>query len=163
MDKIAATQNQRDWNRSWMTLAVFILAVVGGGILIGVNNIPGEWYAGLAKPTFNPPNWIFAPVWTVLYVLIAIAGWRTWRRNARGGAMFLWWTQLALNFLWSPVFFGAQRPGVALAIILTLLVIIVLFIVVSWRRDRLTALLFAPYAAWVAFASLLNTSIYQLN
>src|SRR4051794_28977474 len=79
---------------------------------------PGEWYAALAKPSFNPPNWLFAPVWTVLYVLIAVAGWRTFERDQRGGPMKLWWAQLALNFLWSPVFFGAHRIGLALLIIL---------------------------------------------
>ena len=90
----------------------FLLLVVGGGLLIGFLTIPGPWYEALAKPSFNPPNWLFGPVWTILYVLIAIAGWRIWRRDPRGTPMKLWWLQLVLNFLWSPSFFAhaADRP-----------------------------------------------------
>jgi len=85
-------------------LLVFLVLVVGAGWAIGVTNLPGAWYAGLAKPAFNPPNWVFAPVWTVLYVLIAIAGWRVWTRDRAGWPMKLWAAQLALNWAWSPVF-----------------------------------------------------------
>ena len=136
--------------------------VAGGGLLIGWLTAQGEWYAHLQKPAFKPPNWIFAPVWTVLYVLIAIAGWRVWQREARA-PMTLWWVQLALNFLWSPTFFAAHRIGLALAIVLLLLAVIFAFIAASWRLDRVAALLFAPYAVWVAFASVLNASILMLN
>ena len=92
----------------------FILLVVGGGLLIGFLTAPGPWYEALAKPSFNPPNWLFGPVWTVLYVFIAIAGWRIWQRERPGTAMKLWWLQLVLNFLWSPVFFALQQIGLAL-------------------------------------------------
>ena len=146
-----------------VALLVFLVIVVGGGLLIGTFTLPGEWYAGLAKPAFNPPNWIFGPVWTVLYVPIAVVGWRTWVRDGRGSLMAIWWGQLALNFLWSPVFFGAHRIGLALADILALLAAILAFIALSWTRDRVAAWLFVPYAAWVAFASLLNAAIWQLN
>ncbi|MGB9043465.1 MAG: TspO/MBR family protein, partial [Pseudolabrys sp.] len=88
--------------RSYLTLALFILLVLGGGTLIGLMTLPGEWYAELAKPPFNPPNWIFAPVWTLLYIMVAVAGWRTWQRGPRSAAMALWFVQLALNFVWSP-------------------------------------------------------------
>jgi tryptophan-rich sensory protein len=145
------------------SLTLFLLLVVGGGLAIGFLTAPGEWYAGLAKPSFNPPNWLFAPVWTVLYVLIAIVGWRTFERDRRGGPVKLWWAQLALNFLWSPVFFGAHRIGLALLIILLLLAAILAFIVVVRRQDSVAASLFTPYAAWVAFASVLNGSILVLN
>ncbi len=144
-------------------LTPFILLVVGGGLLIGFFTAPGEWYAALAKPSFNPPNWLFGPVWTVLYVFVAVAGWRTWERGRTEPAMKLWWSQLALNFLWSPVFFGMRQTGLALVIILLLLVTALAFMAAVWRRDRASALLFAPYALWVAFASLLNASIWQLN
>lgn len=147
----------------YLTLACFLLLVVGGGIVIGITTPPGEWYASLTKPSFNPPNWIFGPVWTMLYVLIAIAGWRTWERRKGGGTMALWWAQLILNFAWSPVFFGWQMPGLALAVILALLAAIIAFVGATWRVDRLSALLFLPYAAWVAFASALNGAIVTLN
>ncbi len=144
-------------------LILFLILVVGVGLLIGVTTLPGAWYAALAKPSFNPPNWIFAPVWTVLYIMIAIAGWRTWTRHRHGGSMQVWIVQLALNFLWSPTFFAAHWTGAALIVILLLLVSIIAFIAMSWRRDALAAWLFVPYALWVAFASLLNASIWHLN
>ena len=146
-----------------LRLSLFLVFVVGGGLVIGFLTTPGAWYAGLAKPSFNPPNWLFGPVWTVLYILIAIAGWRAWHASAGGWPMRLWWGQLALNFLWSPVFFGAHQIGLALVIILLLLAAIVGFIATAWRRDRVAALLFVPYAAWVAFASSLNASLLVLN
>jgi len=149
--------------RSYLTLALFVLLVLGGGTLIGLMTLPGEWYAGLAKPPFNPPNWIFAPVWTLLYIMVAVAGWRTWQRGPRSAAMALWFVQLALNFVWSPVFFGAHRIGGALAVIVALLAAIIAFIVMAWPRDRIAALLFTPYAGWVAFATLLNGALWYLN
>lgn len=144
-------------------LAPFVFLVVGGGLLIAFFTVPGAWYEALAKPFFNPPNWLFGPVWTVLYVLIAIAGWRIWQRERSGGAIKLWWLQLALNFLWSPVFFGLERIGPALVVILALLATILAFIAAVWKLDRPSAWLFVPYAAWVAFASLLNAAIWRLN
>jgi len=141
--------------------ATFLLAVLGIGLLIGTVTRPEGWYAALAKPSFNPPNWVFAPVWTVLYVMIAIAGARTWESGS--GGLGLWLGQMALNFAWTPVFFGLHRPGLALAIILALLVAILAFIATRWRADRTAALLFVPYAAWVAFAGVLNAAIVALN
>lgn len=145
-----------------LALILFVVLVVGGGLAIGYATAPDEWYAGLAKPSFNPSGWVFAPVWTLLYVLIAVAGWRVWRTDA-GASMKLWWAQLALNFLWSPVFFAAHRIGLALVIILLLLAAILAFIALTSRQDRAAAWLFAPYAAWVAFAAVLNGSILALN
>jgi tryptophan-rich sensory protein len=145
------------------SLVLFLVLVVGGGLAIGASNLPGGWYAGLTKPWFNPPNWIFAPAWTVLYVLIAIAGWRTFQRNPAGRAMLIWWAQLAFNFSWSPVFFRAHLILAALSVIAVMFVLIIAFIAVQWRRDRVSALLFVPYAMWVGFASSLNTAIYFLN
>ena len=122
----------------------------------------GAWYAALSKPPFNPPNWIFAPVWSLLYILIAVAGARTYERDFSGG-FALWVVQLVLNFCWSPVFFGLHRPAFALAVVTALLICNVTFIVARWNVDRASALLFLPYAAWVAFAALLNASIVALN
>ena len=146
------------------SLALFILLVVGIGWTIGATNLPGAWYAGLQKPSFNPPNWVFAPTWTVLYVMIAVAGWRTYlQEETTALPMQLWLAQMILNFLWSPVFFTLHHMTFALAIILTLLAVIVGFIWVQWDENRVAAGLFIPYAVWVAFASLLNYSIYRLN
>jgi tryptophan-rich sensory protein len=145
------------------SLFCFLTLVLGCGLTIGYITAPGEWYAQLTKPTFNPPSWLFAPVWTAIYILIAFAGWRTWHRDRAGWSMMFWWAQLFLNLLWPPAFFLARRIDLALAVILLLLLIIAGFIATSWRQDRMTAWLFAPYAAWVAFATLLNVSIYFLN
>lgn len=146
-----------------MSLLLFLILVLGGGLLIGYATLPGEWYASLAKPPFNPPNWVFAPAWTLLYVLIAVAGWRTWERERAGAAMKIWALQLVLNFAWSPTFFGAKQMGPALVVILALLASIALFIATVWNRHRVSGWLFAPYAAWVAFATLLNASLLLLN
>ena len=146
-----------------VALILFVLLVVGGGLAIGYLTRPGEWYADLAKPAFNPPGWVFGPVWTALYVLIAIAGWRIWQRDRARLPMKLWWTQLVLNFGWTPLFFGAHRIGLGLVVILLLLASILAFIAVARRRDRVAAWLFVPYAAWVAFAAVLNGSILALN
>ena len=146
-----------------VSLILFLALVLGGGLVLGFLTTPGGWYAGLTKASFNPPAWLFGPVWTVLYVLIAVAGWRVWQRDRTGWPMKLWWAQLALNFLWTPVFFGAHRIGLALVVILLTLAAILGFIATARRLDRLAAWLFMPYAAWVAFASVLNGSIWMLN
>ena len=147
----------------WLALVVFLVLVTGGGLLIGYVTAPGEWYARLTKPAFNPPAWVFGPAWTVIYVLVGIAGWQVWRRDRGGWAMPLWWVQLGLNFAWSPVFFSAHLIGAALVIVVLLLAAILAFMAVAWRHDRGAALLFVPYAAWVAFAVVLNASIWRLN
>jgi translocator protein len=145
------------------SLILFLVLVVGAGLALGASNLPGAWYGSLQKPPFNPPKWVFAPTWTVLYVMIALAGWRTYLHDARGIPMHLWFTQMMLNFLWSPVVFRLHNLALGLAVILTLLVTIVSFIAFRWKEDRVAAGLFIPYAAWVAFASLLNYSLFRLN
>ncbi len=144
-------------------LVPFLILVLGGGLGIGALTVPGDWYAGLAKPAFNPPNWLFGPVWTCLYVLIAIAGSRTFRRDPRGVAMKAWWVQLALNFAWPVAFFSAHAIAAALGLVLALLGTIIVFMVASRRLDPVAAWLFAPYAAWVGFATALNGAILALN
>jgi tryptophan-rich sensory protein len=142
---------------------VFIILLVGIGVLIGYINLPGEWYQTLAKPSFTPPNWLFGPAWTILYILIGIAGARTWIGSRGSAGMRLWGLQMLLNFAWSPTFFGLQRPLPGLFIIVALLIVILCYIAERWRRDRVAALLFVPYAAWVGFATALNASIVYLN
>lgn len=146
-----------------LQLLVFVAGVVGTGWLIGATNLPGDWYAGLAKPGFVPPNWAFPVAWTILYIMIAIAGWRTFRREPMGTAMQVWFAQLILNFIWSPVMFTMHQIGAALVILIGLFVAIMTYIVIEASRDRLAASLFVPYAAWVAFAGVLNAAIWRLN
>jgi benzodiazapine receptor len=145
------------------TLVLFLALVLGGGPIIGFVTAPGAWYATLSKPPFNPPSWIFAPVWTALYIMIAIAGWRVWREDRYRAPMKLWWAQLALNFVWSPIFFSGHRIDIALGVIVLLLIMVIGFIMVTWRQDKIASLLFTPYAAWVAFASVLNGAIWLMN
>ena len=149
--------------RRYISLALFLLLVVGGGSLIGLLNLTGPWYDALRKPVFNPPSWLFGPVWTALYVMIAIAGWRTAGRFLGGACMKVWIAQLALNFAWSPIFFTAHQIGLALAVIIALFGTIIAFISLTWRRDPVSAWLFVPYAFWVAFATALNGAIWWLN
>lgn len=144
-------------------LLVFVVGVVGIGWLIGATNLPGAWYAGLAKPDFVPPNWAFPVAWTILYTMIAVAGWRTFRREPSGKAMLAWAAQMALNFAWSPVMFTMHQIGAALVILIGLFVAIVTYIGLEMSRDRLAAALFLPYAGWVAFAGVLNAAIWRLN
>ncbi|GLR50036.1 tryptophan-rich sensory protein [Shinella yambaruensis] len=141
----------------------FIILVLGGGLLIGANNIPDEWYRSLAKPAFTPPDWLFAPAWSLLYTIIGVVGARTWLTLRRSMAMRLWFAQLVFNFAWSPAFFGLRDPASAMIIILGLLISVAAFIIASWRQDRTAALLFVPYLAWVAFATALNAAILLLN
>ncbi|WP_084251883.1 TspO/MBR family protein [Bradyrhizobium sp. AT1] len=144
-------------------LLVFVVGVVGIGWLIGATNLPGAWYAGLAKPDFVPPNWAFPVAWTILYIMIAVAGWRTFRREPSGKAMLAWAAQMALNFAWSPVMFTMHQIGAALVILVGLFIAIVTYVALEMSRDRLAAALFLPYAGWVAFAGVLNAAIWRLN
>ncbi len=146
-----------------LTYVLFIVLVVGFGALSGVSNMPGEWYQSLEQPFFQPPSWVFGPVWTTLYVLIAIAGARTWLEAPASGRMQVWFAQMVLNFLWSPAFFGSESPILGLLVIIPLLVSIIVFVRLSWNRDRVSGWLFVPYIAWVGFATLLNLSIVVLN
>jgi len=158
-----AQQVEYPMKPSILHLIVLLVLVVGGGWIIGASNLPGAWYGSLHKPPFNPPSWLFPIAWTVLYVLIAIAGWRTYERVGSAAVMQVWWAQLALNFAWSPIFFTAHLMWPALGVIVAMFAATVAFIVLQWRRDRTAALLFVPYAGWVAFASVLNASLNVLN
>jgi benzodiazapine receptor len=142
------------------------LAVVTAIASLGALFPPAEWYAGLAKPSFNPPNWVFGPAWTTLYLMIATATWLLWRAPAgpaRRRALGLNAAQLALNAAWSPLFFGLQAPGLALGCIVLMWLAILATIVAAWRVSRPAAWLLVPYLAWVSFATTLNAAIWWLN
>ncbi|MGE0746004.1 MAG: TspO/MBR family protein [Rhodospirillales bacterium] len=143
--------------------ACFAVAAVGGAITA---TSVGTWYQGLAKPSFNPPDWLFAPVWTALYAMMAFAAWRAWR-HGRGGrrraALVLFFVQLALNLGWTVLFFGLREPAAALAEIAVLWLAIAATIAAFRRIDAAAAWLLAPYIAWVSFAAVLNAAIVILN
>ncbi len=126
-----------------------------------------DWYPALAKPGFTPPGWVFGPAWTLLYLLMGIALWLVWREAGRSEnvrpALLAFAVQLALNALWSFVFFGLRMPGAALVEIILLLGAIVFTIVQFRKVSRLAALLLVPYLLWVSFAAVLNASIWLLN
>lgn len=153
----------------WAALIIAILPVVAASVLGGAVTVPqiAGWYAGLAKPAFNPPNWIFAPVWTALYALMALAAFRILRIPVgvpgRRRALLVYHLQLLLNIGWSFAFFGANSPLAGLIVILPLLVLILATIAAFRLLDRLAANLLWPYLAWVSFATLLNASIWWLN
>jgi translocator protein len=140
-----------------------IIAVVAIGGLIGTTTGPDAWFAGLVKPSFNPPAWLFAPVWTTLYVMIGIAFARTYLRDPKGPAMKAWIVQMLLNWSWTPLWFGLHLMWAALAVIVVLWCTIITFIVISRRTDPVSAYLFIPYLAWVSFATVLNASLAILN
>ena len=149
-------------------LVVFIalcLFVSGIGGAITATSV-GTWYQALQKPPFNPPDWVFAPVWTTLYLLMAIAGWRVWRQvqpKVYGLAIMVFAAQLGLNLLWSFLFFGLQRIDLAMFEVVILLVFIIANTLLFWRIDRLAGALFVPDVLWVAFAIALNSSLWILN
>jgi benzodiazapine receptor len=141
------------------------LAAGGLGSLATSAKIP-TWYATLAKPSWNPPNWLFAPVWTMLYALMAVAAWIVWTRReqaAARAALWLFGVQLVLNTLWSFVFFAAESPGLALAEIVVLWLAIAATIWTFRPISVAAAWMLTPYLAWVSFASCLNFTIWRLN
>lgn len=144
--------------------AVVFIALVAAAATLGGMAQPGEWYARLQKPAWNPPDWVFGPVWTVLYLCIAAAGWYVWRATKYITVpLVIWGLQLLLNAAWSWLFFGMHRPDLALVDIVLLLATILAFIASSRRYSRRASGLFVPYALWVGFATALNAAIWQLN
>jgi benzodiazapine receptor len=126
----------------------------------------GEWYQALSKPSWTPPSWLFGPVWSALYLLMAIAAWLIWRRESmREARVPLGWfgVQLTLNVGWSVLFFGMRQPGLAFGEIVALWLAIVVTAVTFWKRSRIAAMLLAPYLAWTSFAVLLNYTIWRMN
>lgn len=151
--------------RSWLGLVGW-LALVFCASATAVFIADNGWYAGLAKPAWNPPGWLFGPVWTILYAMMAVAAWRVWLQGGwaqQKKALGLFLLQWALNALWTPLFFGLHRPGWALVEILILLAAILATMRTFWRVDRPAGFLLLPYTAWVAFATVLNWTIWRLN
>jgi translocator protein len=126
----------------------------------------GGWYAQLNKPEWNPPAWLFGPVWTLLYIMMAVAAWLVWRQggwNDQKLALGLFLLQWLLNALWTPLFFGMHRPGLAFAEIIILWLVLFATLCVFWHLSRSAGVLLSPYLAWVSFAAVLNFTIWRLN
>ena len=143
----------------WLLLC---FAAAAGGAMF----TPGEWYAGINKPAWNPPGWIFGPVWSTLYTMMAVAAWLVWRRGgfaAQRRPLGWFLAQLVLNALWTPLFFGLHQPGLAFAEIILLWLAIAWTIAAFWRVHRTAAWLLTPYLAWVSFAAVLNGTLWSLN
>jgi len=125
------------------------------------------WYSTLTKPNFSPPNWLFAPVWLSLYLLMGISAYLIWQKTAEQekakSALKLFWSHLIFNALWSIIFFGLQNPGLAFLNIIILWILIVILIVKFWKISSWAAYLLIPYLIWVSFASILNYYIWYLN
>ncbi|CAN7723245.1 TspO/MBR family protein (plasmid) [Ensifer adhaerens] len=163
-------QRTANQNRRWFqALLLTILPVVATSILGQMATYPNieSWYATLEKPSFNPPNWVFAPVWTTLYILMAYAAWRVIRLPIRTpgrlATLTLFYVQLALNALWSWMFFAMQSPVAGLVNIIVQIGFILATIAQAWNVDKTAALCLVPLAAWVSFAAALNFAIWFLN
>lgn len=155
-------------------LVEIVALVLIGGLCLGIGALGAAvtatsvktWYAALNKPSFNPPNTVFGPVWTMLYILMAIAAWRVWRvadRETARRPLTLFALQLALNLGWSVTFFGLARLGPSVAVILVLELAVVATALAFRPIDRIAAWLLVPYVAWVGFAAILNIAIWRLN
>jgi benzodiazapine receptor len=160
------------WNMSLKDvskLAVTIVASLTAGAIGSIFTMAAipTWYATLAKPPFTPPSWIFAPVWTLLYVLMGIAAFMIWRKGLENRqvrtALIFFLIQLVLNTLWSVAFFGLESPLYGLIVILILWVAILVTIVLFFKISKVSSILMWPYLLWVSFATILNSSILLLN
>jgi translocator protein len=146
-----------------LVIAIAIcFSVAGLGGLATAPNIP-TWYAELSKPSWTPPGWLFGPVWSALYLCMAIAAWLVWRRGGASVPLLLFGAQLVLNAAWSWIFFSFHNPGMALADLVLLWMAIAATTVAFWRRSAWAGFLFVPYLAWVSFAGVLNFAIWRLN
>ncbi len=157
--------NQDSRMQAGLALAGWLLLVFSASVP-GVIISTGGWYAQLDKPSWNPPDWIFGPVWTVLYIMMAVAAWRVWLKGgwcAKKGPLSLFLVQLGINAAWTPVFFGLREPGWAFAAIVILFMFILMTLHAFRAADRTAAVLMVPYAAWVAFAGALNFTIWIMN
>ncbi|HVM49550.1 MAG TPA: TspO/MBR family protein [Candidatus Acidoferrum sp.] len=163
-------QNSRlGWFRFDLRLALSLVGWLAACFLaasLGAVFMPGDWYAMLKKPSWNPPAWIFGPVWTTLYAMMAVAAWLVWKRGgfaARRIPLALFLAQLVLNAAWTPLFFGLHQLGFACAEIVSLWLLIAATLAAFRPLSRAAAWLLAPYLAWVSFAAALNFAVWRLN
>ena len=152
-------------NNQWWMLAGFLVVTFGVATVGGIatSGSVRSWYPTLTKPAWNPPGWVFGPVWTALYAMMAVAAWLVWRQAGWGGALALFGMQLALNAAWSPLFFGLHRIDLALGDIVLMWAAIVATMVAFWKVTPAAGWLFVPYLLWVTFATALNFALWRLN
>lgn len=146
----------------YLSLIPFIVLVLAAAST-GAQFMPGAWYAALNKPTWTPPDWLFPVAWTILYLMIAIAGWLAWRAGGVGPAIIIWTVGLALNALWSYLMFGRHDITLALVDVAALWIATAAFIAATWHLAPTAAYLFIPYLLWVSFAAALNFEVWRLN
>lgn len=146
------------------TFGVFLGLVVAAAFFGGQWGA-NDWYRTLAKPSFTPPNWLFPIAWSVLYLMIAVAGFLVWKKGGPNAnlALIVWVAQLVPNAIWSYIFFGRNELGLALAVLLIMWALIVLFMILAWAVDQNATLLFVPYFIWVSYAGVLNYTILKMN
>jgi len=152
----------------WIGLVVLIVVCLGAGGLGAAVTTPevNGWYRTIVKPTWNPPDSVFGPVWTTLYLMMAIAAWQVWQRaglRVAAAPLALFAVQLLLNIAWSCIFFGMHQLGWALVDVITLWLAIAVTMIAFFHRSRIAGWLLVPYLAWVSFASVLNFTIWRLN
>ena len=146
----------------WLLFAIFLSACVAAGSTGGLFP-PGQWYRDLDKPTWTPPDWLFPVTWSVLYLCMAGAGARAAVSDGNSMAMALWALQIALNGLWTPVFFGLQKIKLGLIVLGALWLSVFLTMLALWQVDWIAGALFVPYLIWVSIAGALNASVWRLN
>lgn len=146
----------------WILFAIFLASCLAAGST-GALFEPGKWYESLAKPSWTPPNWLFPVAWTTLYLCIAAAAARVAPLEGSQYAMALFALQIALNTLWTPVFFGLKRMGAGMVVLTALWLAVAATLVSFWSLDWIAGLLFVPYLAWVTVAGALNFSVWRLN
>ena len=146
----------------WLDFFIFLFACMAAG-LTGSLFPPGQWYSELNKPIWTPPNWVFPVAWPILYLCMSYSGATLASIDGAGSALALWALQIALNTLWTPVFFGLENIKVGLIVIFLLLLTVAICTYVFWMQSFLSGLLFLPYLAWVTFAAALNMAVFRLN
>ncbi|MFK7942784.1 MAG: TspO/MBR family protein [Paracoccaceae bacterium] len=146
----------------WLVFAICMAACAAAGTS-GAAFPPGAWYERLDRPSWTPPNWLFPVAWTTLYVAMSVAAARVAGMEGAGVAMALWALQIALNALWTPIFFGLRRIKEAIPVVLVLWVSVAACMVTFWQLDTIAGALFVPYVAWCTVASALNIAMWRLN
>jgi translocator protein len=154
-------------NKIKLIISLLLPQLAGGFGAFFMGNSVSTWYQVLEKPFFNPPSWVFGPVWLTLYLLMGISAYLIWKRTRENkeikNTMNIYWAHLALNATWTPIFFGLQNIALAFFAIVALWILILILIVKFWRINKIASYLLMPYIAWVTIATALNASIWYLN
>jgi tryptophan-rich sensory protein len=159
-DSIVTTHSLR---AHWQLLVLFVLVVMGIGFVVGLIAAPGPWFEALAKPAFILPAWISTPIWVLLCICFAVAGWRLWLWDSTSVETRLWLAILILSWWYTPVFFLVRAPMIALLVIAVMAILMTVFVFRTWNLDRISALLFIPCTLWVMYAAAMTSAIAAMN